>query len=158
MLLGRLARGQVGTALELMEGYDERDFSTALGEFVVLPASFCYTSRALQYVHEVLSGLVVHPEGMRENLHHHGGLVASEAVMMSMAEELGRQTAHDVVHEAAMAALDGEATLAEALLADDRVAESYSRERIDELTDPEAYTGVSAELARRALDRSRRRT
>jgi len=157
VLLGRMTRAHVGTALELMETDDERDFSATLGEFAVVPETFLYASRALQYVHEVTAGLVVSEEAMRENLHHHGGLVASEAVMMGVAEELGRQTAHDVVHEAAMAALDGETSLADALLEDEQVAAAFSAEEIAELTDPEAYTGLSAQLARRALEQSRAR-
>lgn len=157
VLLSRLTRAHVSTALELMETYDERDFSATLGEFAVVPETFLYASRALQYVHNVTSDLVVHEDSMLENLRHHGGLVASEAVMMALAEELGRQTAHDVTHEAAMRALDGEASFAEALLKDERVTSSFSQERIEEATDPEAYTGVSGELAQRALDRSRAR-
>lgn len=157
VLLARLVRGHADTALELMETYDERDFSATLGEFAVVPETFLYTSRALSYIHEVAAGLVVHEEGMLENLHHHGGLVASEAVMMALAEELGRQTAHDVSYEAAMLALDGEASFADALLDDERVAAAFSREEIDDLTDPETYTGVSSTIARRALERSRKR-
>lgn len=158
VLLGRLVRAHVSTALELMETYDERDFSATLGEFAVVPETFLYVSRALQYVHDVTSDLVVHEDAMQENLRHHGGLVASEAVMIALAEELGRQTAHDVTHEAAMQALDGEASFAEALLEDERVTSSFSRERIGEMTDPETYTGLSKELAQQVLDRSRTRT
>jgi 3-carboxy-cis,cis-muconate cycloisomerase len=156
-LLSRLLRGRVGTAMELMEGYDERDFSMTLGEAALVPEAFCYTSRALAYIHEVVSGLVVHEDAMLANLHHHGGVVVSEAVMMAVAEGMGRQTAHDVVHEAAMEALDGDGSFADVLLADDRIAANFSRERIESLTDPEAYTGVAAQLARRTVERSRDR-
>lgn len=156
VLLGRLTRGHVGTALELMETYDERDFSATLGEFAVVPETFLYASRALQYVHNVTADLVVHEDAMRENLRHHGQLVASESVMISLAEELGRQTAHDVTHEAAMRALEGELSLEEALLDDERVRSTFSREEIEAATDPEAYTGLSNELAQRVLDRSRK--
>jgi 3-carboxy-cis,cis-muconate cycloisomerase len=87
ILLGRLTRAHVGTALELMETADERDFSASLGDFAVVPETFLYASRALQYVHDVTADLVVHEEGMRDNLSHHGRVVASEAVMMALAEE-----------------------------------------------------------------------
>jgi len=157
VMLSRLTRGHVGTALELMEGYDEQDFATALAEFAVVPETFLYASRALQYTHEVTEGLAVDEETMRANLAHHGDLVAGEAVMMALAEELGRQTAHDVTHEAAMTALDGETSYAEALLADDRVTAAFSEERVRELLSPESYTGLSERLAQRALRASRER-
>lgn len=154
VLLGRLTRGHVGTALELMGTTGERDFSTLMGEFAVVPETFLYASRALQYTHEIISDLVVDESAMLRNLRHHGGLVTSERVMMELAETIGRQTAHDVVHEAAMEALQGDERFADALYDDPRVAEHLSRDRIEELTDPESYVGLSATLARRALDRS----
>ncbi len=157
VMLNRLTRAHAGTALELMVGYDERDFATALAEFAVVPETFLYTSRALKYTHEVLEGLVVDEAAMRHNLGHHGDLVAGEAVMMALAEELGRQTAHDVTHEAAMAALDGEQSYAEALLLDDRVSSVFSSAELEDLLNPESYTGLSAELAQRALKSSRAR-
>jgi adenylosuccinate lyase len=157
VMLNRLTRAHAGTALELMVGYDERDFATALAEFAVVPETFLYTSRALQYTHQVLEGLVVDETAMAENLDHHGDLVAGEAVMMALAEELGRQTAHDMTHEAAMAALDSEQSYAEALLSDDHVSSVFSAAELEDLLDPESYTGLSAELAKRALDASRAR-
>ncbi len=155
VLLGRLTRAHVATALELMETADERDFSASLGDFAVVPETFLYASRALQYVHDVTAELVVHEDGMRENLLHHGRVVASEAVMMALAEELGRQTAHDVTHEAAGRALDGEGSFVDVLLENDSVAAAFSQAELENLADPAAYVGQSATLARRALERSR---
>jgi 3-carboxy-cis,cis-muconate cycloisomerase len=152
VLLSRLTRAHAGTALELMAGRDERDFSTALAEFAVVPETLLYTSRALAYTHEVTADLVVHEDAMADNLGHHGGLIAGEAVMMGLAEEVGRQTAHEITHGAAMAALDGEATFVEALLDDDRITAALSEAEIRDLVDPEAYTGLAPELARRTLD------
>jgi adenylosuccinate lyase len=56
-----------------------------------------------------------------------------------------------------MEALDGDESFADILMADDRIAANFSRERIEELADPEAYTGVAAQLARRTVERSRDR-
>lgn len=154
IMLGRLTRAHVSTALELMETFDERDFSATLAEFAVVPETFLYASRALQYVHEVTSGLVVYESDMIENLHHHNDLITSEAVMMALAETLGRQTAHNVTHEAAMRAFEGRVSFADALLEDNRVTSVFSQEDINDLTDPESYTGISAELARRTLNYS----
>ncbi|MFB6311024.1 MAG: adenylosuccinate lyase family protein [Salinirussus sp.] len=157
VLLGRLTRAHVGSAMELMETADERDFSATLGEFAVVPETFLYVSRALAYVHDVTADLVVHEEGLERNLHHHGPVVASEAVMMGLADELGRQTAHDLTHEAAGRALDGEASFVDALLENDSIAAAFSREELESMADPASYVGQSARLARRALEHSRAR-
>jgi len=148
-MLARLVRSGAGTAFELMESHDERDASTWFAEFALVPEAFLYTGRALSNVLETLSDLGVHEDAMADNLGHYGGLVASERVMMALAGEIGRQTAHDVVGEAAMAALDGEGSFAALLTDDDRV--TLSDDRIEELTDPTAYTGLSTRLTERAV-------
>lgn len=151
-MLSRLVRSHAGTMLEALGGYDERDASTWFAEFAVVPETFLYTSRILQYVHEVLADLVVDEDAMYENLHVHGGLVASEAVMMELADEVGRQTAHEILFATASEAIQTDRSFADCLKDDERVTAALSEERIDELTDPTNYTGLSASLARRAAD------
>jgi len=48
----------------------------------------------------IAGGLQVFPEAMRANLRADGGLVMAEAYMMRLADQLGRERAHDVVYEA----------------------------------------------------------
>ncbi|MFB6157407.1 MAG: adenylosuccinate lyase family protein [Haloferacaceae archaeon] len=153
VMLDRLVRAHASTMHELMTGLDERDASTWLAEFAVVPEAFLYTSRALENVHETLAGLVVDEERMAENLGHFGDLLGSEAVMMDLAAEVGRQTAHDVVHDAAMAALDDEAVDFAARVADDpRTPADVTRERVVDAADPTGYTGVAERLARRVIE------
>lgn len=149
--LARLARAHAATMTELMTGLDERDFSTWLMEFAVLPELCLYTARALANAEEVLGDLTVDAEAMAENLGRFDALVTSEAVMMRLAEEVGRQTAHEIVHESAMAALDGDGDFRELLAADDRVAAHLSPEELAELTDPEEYTGYADRFVARTL-------
>ncbi|MDY6818736.1 MAG: adenylosuccinate lyase [Halobacteriales archaeon] len=152
--LARLIRGHADVMQELMEPHDERDYSTWVAEFAVLPETFLYTSRMCAHMKTILEDLIVNPERMAENLEIYGSLVTSEAVMMALAERVGRQTAHDILHEAAMAAIDEGEDFAAALRDDDRVMEALSEEELADLTDPMAYTGVSAALTHRALDRT----
>ncbi|MFB6133656.1 MAG: adenylosuccinate lyase family protein [Halanaeroarchaeum sp.] len=152
LMLSRLVRSHAGTAFELMGGDDERDGSTWFAEFAVVPEAFLYTSRILESVHEVLADLVVDPDAMRANLDVHGGLVTSEAVMMALAETVGRQKAHDIVHEAAGEAIDGQRSFAACLCDDERVESALGADRIERLTDPTTYTGLSERLARRTVE------
>ncbi|MFB6303713.1 MAG: adenylosuccinate lyase [Haloferacaceae archaeon] len=154
VMLDRLVRAHASTMHELMTGLDERDASTWLAEFAVVPEAFLYTGRALANVHETLAGLVVDEERMGENLAHFGELLGSEAVMMDLAGAVGRQTAHDVVHDAAMAALSDEDVDFAARVADDaRVPDDVTRERVAEAADPTGYTGVAERLARRVVEK-----
>jgi len=71
--------------------------------------------------------------------------------MMVLAEAIGRQSAHEVVGEAARDALDSERSFEENLLADDRVTDVLSESEIEALTDPIEYTGVADEIAERTV-------
>jgi adenylosuccinate lyase len=149
--LARLLRGNAHVMTELMETFDERSASTLYVEFAVVPESFLYMGRSLANARALLESLEVDAEAMRENLTVHGSLVASEPIMMALAEELGRQTAHTVVYEHAMAAVDSDESFLDLLLADDRVTDAVPPAELEALADPTDYTGVAEELALEVL-------
>lgn len=156
--LAALIRGHAGTMNAVTEAYDERDAGLWYAEYAILPETFLYLSRVLRNSTEVLETLEVYPENMTTHLAIHDGLVASEAVMMALAEQVGRQTAHDVVGEAAMEALDSERSFADCLRDDERVTDALSEADIERLTDPIEYTGVAATIAERTVEWSRTET
>ena len=80
---------------------------------------------------------------MRRNVDVLHGLILSEAVMLQLGEHLGRQTAHEVVHEASMLAFEQGRSLQELLMEDMRVTQHLSGTQIEALMNPEAYTGLS---------------
>ena len=150
--LAALLKGHANTMGSLVENYDERDAGLWYAEYAIIPEAFLYLHRALYNVRETLADLGVHAEPMRENMGIHGGLVTSEAVMMALADSVGRVTAHEVVYEAAMETYGSGRSFEEILLEDDRIAEALSAEELAELTDPANYTGVSDRIARRTVD------
>jgi adenylosuccinate lyase len=149
--LAALLRGHARTMNAFQAGYDERDAGYWYGEYAIIPEAFLYLSAILRNVRETMAGLVVNEEEMAENLRLHGQFVTSEAVMMALAEHVGRQTAHEILHEHAMAAAESEQSFRERLLADDRVTDVLPLEDIEVLTDPEAYIGCSTTFVDRAL-------
>ena len=155
--LAALLRGHANAAASLVEAHDERDAGLWYAEYALLPEAFLYLHRALRNTALTLEGLDVDVEAMNENMDVHGGLPTSEAVMMALAESVGRVTAHDLVYDAAMEAAGSEKSFQDCLLDDDRIAEELSAEEVAELTDPANYTGVSDAIARRAVEASRER-
>ncbi|MFB6170692.1 MAG: adenylosuccinate lyase [Haloarculaceae archaeon] len=151
--LAALLRGHASAMNEFQEGMDERDAGLWYAEYAVVPESFLYLSALLRNARETVEGLEVNEEEMMENLSLHGQLVTSEAVMMALAEETGRQTAHEIVHEHAIAALRGEGSFREHLLSDDRVTDVLSREDIEALTVPEEYVGCSEAFVERTVEK-----
>ncbi len=146
--LSRLTRGEVTTALNGMVGEHERDMGAWQAEWEWLPRLFHLTSAALHYTGRVLDGLVVYPDRMRRNLDLTGGSILSEAVMLRLAEHLGRQEAHEVVYEVAMHAHATGQRFADALAADPRVCAVLDGAAIAGLLDPAAYLGEAAWFAR----------
>jgi len=155
--LASLLRGHANAATSLVEAHDERDAGLWYGEYALVPEAFLYLHRALRNTALTLEGLDVETDAMFENMSVHGGLPTSEAVMMALAESVGRVTAHDLVYEAAMEAVETERSFEDCLLDDERIAGELSAEAVAELTDPANYTGVSDAIARRTVEASRDR-
>ncbi len=95
----------------------------------------------------VLEGLEVDEDRMRENLAITEGLISSEAVMMELAPEVGRQVAHDLVYAAAQAASASGTPFARVLRADPRLDGMLTDEQLDRLLDPTRHVGQSPEVA-----------
>lgn len=132
-------------------GYDERDYATWVGEFGLLPELCLAFGRQARAVREVLDGLTVDGSAAERNLRHHGSLVASESVMMALADHVGKERAHRIVHKAATEAMQETEGFVSVLLADDRVTDHLADEEIRTLADPTTYTGVADRLVDRVL-------
>jgi 3-carboxy-cis,cis-muconate cycloisomerase len=100
----------------------------------------------------IMSGLEVDAARMCVNLALSGGMISSEAVMLGLGQAIGRQTAHEVVYDAARA--EG-TTFADALKRDPRVTAHLDAAAINRLLDPAGHTGLSDSMARAAAQRAR---
>ncbi|MTD57562.1 class-II fumarase/aspartase family protein [Amycolatopsis pithecellobii] len=103
----------------------------------------------------VLSGLELDETRMRTNLDLTGGLITSEAVMLSLGTSVGRQNSHEIVHNAASAARNG-TSFADALAKDPRVSENLSSSDLADLADPSSYIGLSTAISLESADRARK--
>jgi adenylosuccinate lyase len=136
--LARVIRGNLQAALENTVLWHERDISHSSAERVILPDSSIALHFMLSEMLEVLRGLEVYPERMRENLHVGGGLAFSQNVLLALVEAgLARDEAYSIVQTAAAAAWDEGASFRDRLAEDLRVRELIG-DRLDELFDPAA--------------------
>jgi 3-carboxy-cis,cis-muconate cycloisomerase len=147
----KAVRQHAGLMLDAMV----QDFERATGpwhaEWMAIPESFVLTAGALHQAKFALAGLVVDETRMDENLSLSRGLIVAEAVMMGLAPQIGRQEAHDVVYDACRLANEKGLTLAEALLADPRIADRIDRATIERLTSPKNYLGLAPAMVDRVL-------
>lgn len=75
--------------------------------------------------------------------------------MLDLGAALGRQHAHDVVYDSAMAAAEQGVSFGGLLTADPRVTAHMTPDAIQKLLDPTAYTGLCSEMAREGAARAR---
>jgi 3-carboxy-cis,cis-muconate cycloisomerase len=145
-------RGAASILLDAMAQEHERAAGAWQAEWPALNDALAYTGGAAAAMGEVLGGLEVHAERMRENLDTTGGLVLAEAVSMAIAERTGRSEAHRLVAAAARRAAESGRSLREELVDDAEVSEQLSSEEIDAALDPDNYLGSADAFIDRALN------
>jgi adenylosuccinate lyase len=103
--LSRLLRSYADASYENVPLWHERDISHSSVERVAMPDATILADFMLARATNLVSGLVVHPERMRENLDRSGGLYFSEAVLLALVNKgLPRQRAYEFVQRCALAA------------------------------------------------------
>ncbi|HKX10770.1 MAG TPA: adenylosuccinate lyase [Stellaceae bacterium] len=152
--VGSTLRYDVAIMQEALVQTHERSSAIWKMEWKALPEICMGLGLMLSIGRNVLEHLVVKPARMRENLDCLGGLLLSERVMFFLGEKLGKQTAHEVVYEAAMAAQEQGLTLEAALARDVRVTSVATSAELAGILDPTTYVGLAPELVDRALART----
>src|SRR5207244_4194395 len=92
-------------------------------ERVILPDTFIALDHMLRRFTRIVSGMVVYPERMRENLDRSGGIVFSGSVLLELARRgISREQAYEWVQRNAMRAFHEKRLFKSLLLADPDVA------------------------------------
>lgn len=147
----KVVREQHSAMLDAMVQDHERATGQWHVEWQALPTAFIVASGGLRAARDTLQGLDVRPDAMSRTLDVTKGLIVAEAVMMGLAPRLGRQRAHDVVYDCCRAALTGDVSFVDALLAEADIASQFDRAEIESLTSPKNYLGSAPEMTRRFL-------
>ncbi len=149
--LARLLAGLPASSLAAMMHAHERDMAAWQMEWLVVPEAFILASAALHHATEIAAGLRVDAARMRENLKESGGFINAEAVMMALAEKIGRHDAHDLVGAVTRKAAQSATPLAVALSGDPAIARHLDRAAIDRLLEPESWLGEAVAATDRML-------
>ena len=144
-------RAEASILLGAVAQEHERGAGAWQAEWEALGGALAHTGGAAAAVHEVLDGLEVRPEQMRDNLAATDGLVLAEAVSVAMAERVGRLEAHRLVAAASRRAIATGRGLREELLDDAEIRTQLSAEEIDRTLDPARYLGSAEAFVDRAL-------
>ena len=138
--LARLVRRNAGAALENVALWHERDISHSSVERVILPDSTILLDYMLHRMSEILEGLRVYPERMRENMERSFGLMYSQRVLLRLTETgLPRQRAYEIVQRNAMRAWSDRTSFRDLLAADPEVTARLAPAALAECFDPAWY-------------------
>jgi 3-carboxy-cis,cis-muconate cycloisomerase len=140
---GRIVRQHV--ALMLDSGVQDLERATGPWqvEWHVVPQSFILTAAALGHARFLLDGLHVDAARMRSNLDLTGGLIVAEAVVMALAESIGRRSAYQLVHDGCRVARETGRALGEILAGNATVRSTLGEKRLADLLDVERYVGLA---------------
>jgi len=130
--LARLIRANAVAAIENVALWHERDISHSSVERVILPDSFIALDHMLRRFTRIVSGMVVYPDRMRENLDRSRGVVFSGSVLLELARRgVSREQAYEWVQRNAMRSFHEQQPFQDLLLADTDVAAVLPRDVVE---------------------------
>lgn len=149
--VSRAMRYSVAMMHDALLAEHERDVAAVRLEWKAVPEACMMAGALLDMGRYALSGLTVDRRRMRENLDVLGGFLMSERVMFELSKQVGKQTAHELVYEAAMHGLASGTTFEQALMDNARVRAALSPEALRAALDPTTYVGMAPQIVDRVL-------
>jgi 3-carboxy-cis,cis-muconate cycloisomerase len=146
-----MVRQLVAALLEAQVEDHERSTGPWEIEWIALPEIFMLSAGALAQTRFLVEGLQVNEKKMRENLDITKGLIMSEAVMMGLGADLGRNRAHDLVYDICRDVVKTGRPLIDLLAENKEISRHADRKKLEKLVDPANYLGVAAEMVDRVL-------
>ncbi len=134
--LARLLRSNLMAALENVALWHERDISHSSVERVILPDSSILAHYLLVKFTEVVEGMQIFPERMKENLEATRGVIFSQPLLLALARAgVSREEAYAAVQRAAMATWERGTSFKDEVLADRTIAGRLGRDEIEKAFD-----------------------
>jgi len=138
--LARVVRGNLLAGLENIPLWEERDISHSSVERIIIPDSSILADYMLHKFREVIEGLKVYPQKMRENLEKTKGLIFSEGILMELMKKgLSRKEAYSLVQKNAFRAKEKGIEFKDCLLKNKGVTSILSQKEIEGCFDLKYY-------------------
>jgi len=156
--LARIVRASVTPALENVALWHERDISHSSVERVFAPDATIALDFALTRLAELISGMTIYRERIKENLNALGGLHFSQRVLLALTQAgVSREDAYKLVQTNAMEVW-GElqkgkkASFKEKILSDAKIKKSLSAKAIGACFDERFYVRHARKIWKRVLE------
>lgn len=150
--LARLMRSYAQAALENVALWHERDISHSSVERVIAPDATILLDFMIARLHEVLSGLEVFPERMKQNLMATRGVVFSQEVLLALVQAgMSREKAYKIVQGHAFKALQNGDDFSERVGKDAEVGKYLKDKDLKVLFDWNKKLAAVSDIIRRTL-------
>lgn len=147
--------GLVSTMLAAMVQEEERGLGGWHAEWETLPEIVRLSGGALHHLAQMLPGLEVDPERMRQNLDATHGLIFAEAVSTALGDRMGKMPAHVLVEAACTKAREQKRHLLDVLREEPGLRGHLAPADLASLFDVRNYLGSASEFVRRVLAETR---
>jgi len=144
--LSRVVRHHAAHMAENLVHSHERDGRSWKGEWMIIPDATLATGKSLDLLKLLLKDLQVNRERMRANIIATNGFIHAEAVMLTLAKTLGKQSAHRLVYEVTMQAQSEGPPFKQSLINNRQISAILTNDEIEALFDLEQSTGVCADM------------
>jgi adenylosuccinate lyase len=144
--LSRVVRHHAAHMAENLVHSHERDGRSWKGEWVIIPDATLATGKSLDLLKLLLKDLQVNQMRMCANIMATNGFIHAEAVMLTLAKKLGKQSAHQLVYEVTMQAQNEGVNFKQALINNRQISSILNDDEIEALFDLEQSTGVCADM------------
>jgi adenylosuccinate lyase len=154
--LARVVRANSTAALENVALWHERDISHSSVERVIIPDSTILVDYMLHRLTGILSGLLVYPEKMKENMGRSFGLYNSQNVLIALIEKgMTREDAYAIVQKNAMQSWKRKKDFKGLLMKDREVRKYLTKKDLDGIFDLAHYFGSVDYLFERVFGRKK---
>jgi adenylosuccinate lyase len=152
VVLARLIKANAGLGFEGIINEHERDYRAVRLEWVTITDTSLFVCGLLSLMKAILRDLIVHEHRIRQNVERAATLISTEALMFYLGETIGKQTAHRIIYETSMEAIETNQPLIDLLMNHNEISGKFKREDLEKTIDPMNHIGMSQELTHRVID------
>jgi adenylosuccinate lyase len=151
VVLSRLIKANAGLGFEAMINEHERDYRAVRLEWVTVTDTSLFVCGLLSLMKAILKDVIVHEHRIRQNVEKAATFISTEALMFRLGESIGKQTAHRVVYETSMEAIERDQPLIDVLMKHPEISGKFVQEDLEKTIDPKNHIGMSQELTHRVI-------
>ncbi|MDY6987460.1 MAG: adenylosuccinate lyase family protein [Thermodesulfobacteriota bacterium] len=152
VVLSRHVRHLAGTIVESMAHEHERDARCLWGEWLAVPQLSIHTGSALKFMLDVMSGLEVNVDRMKENLHLHKAMITSEWLLFKLSHTMGKMKSLEKLHGLSSRATDAGLSFKQSVMDDHEIGALLTSEEMEYLDRPERYIGHALEIVDQTVE------